>query len=325
MADKTIQKEMPAVSKGIHSRSEVPACFREDYDRYENWLKNEQKSDNTIYTRQGRIKVFLIYLSDNSCDSLNRMNNGIILDFMIYLNERYSSYGKTNILYTLRDFFKCPEIARQLNCDPWFYLSNLYTKRHERLPSAYCNEEIKKVLASVDRSTSMGKSDYAMMILACVYGLRAIDIRELLLTSVDWKEEKITLFQHKTGKYLSLPLIEPVAMALLDYLKNARPESEDPHVFIRQRKPHRPYGKRSHLSYRVAIYFKLANIVTDDKHHGFHCLRHSLATNLSENNVPVSTIADILGHTTVQSTKAYIWSDIKHLCCAALEVPEYGQ
>ena len=312
-------------SKTSNCRSEIPVCFYDDYDHYRKWLENNQKSNGTVYTRLGRIKVFLTFMSENGCDSLNSMNNEIILSFMAYLNERYSSYGKTNILYTLRDYFKCPEIAKQLNIDPWFYLSNLHTNRHERLPSAYSREEIKRVMASVDRNTIMGKTDYAMMILACVYGLRAVDIRELLLSSLDWKNKMITLFQHKTGKYLSLPMTEPVIMALLDYLKNARPESKDPHVFIRQRKPHRPYGERSHLSYRVAIYFKLAGIDTNGRHHGFHCLRHSLATSLCENDVPISTIANILGHTTVQATKAYIWSDIKHLRCAALEVPVYGE
>ena len=312
-------------SKTKYCRFEIPACFLGDYDHYGKWLEDEHKSFSTIQTRKGRIKIFLKYLSENGCDSLSELNNESILVFMVSLDEHYSSCGKTNILYTLRDFFKCPEIASQLNIDPWFYLSNLHTNRHERLPSVYSREEIKRVMAAVDRKTLMGKTDYAMMILACIYGLRAVDIRNLLLTSLDWKNKTITLFQHKTGKYLSLPLIEPVSLALSDYLKNVRPQSEDPHVFIRQRKPHQPYGKESHLSYRVASYFKLAGIDTNNKHHGFHSLRHSLATSLSENNVAISTIADILGHNTVQSTKAYIWSDIKHLRCAGLEVPVYGE
>ena len=70
-------------------------------------------------------------------------------------------------------------------------------------------------------------------------------------------------------------------------------------------------------------YFTLAGIITDRKHAGLHSLRHSLATNLMGDNTPISEIAAILGHTSAQSTRQYIWSNINQLRTAALEVPTY--
>ena len=110
--------------------------------------------------------------------------------------------------------------------------------------------------------------------------------------------------------------------ALLDYIKNARPESDCPNVFIRLKKPYIPYSMNDHFGDKIFPFFELAGVDTKGKHHGLHSLRHSLATNLFVSGTPVNEIAVILGHTSVESTKTYVWSDIEHLRIAALEVPK---
>jgi integrase/recombinase XerD len=52
-------------------------------------------------------------------------------------------------------------------------------------------------------------------------------------------------------------------------------------------------------------------------------MRHSLASSLMSDKTPISEIAAILGHTSAQTTRQYIWSDINQLRTAALEVPAY--
>ena len=54
--------------------------------------------------------------------------------------------------------------------------------------------------------------------------------------------------------------------------------------------------------------------------HGMHSLRHTLATRLMEENIPISTIADILGHTSTETVKKYLQVDIAHLRDCALDV-----
>ena len=202
-------------------------------------------------------------------------------------------------------------------------LTNLHTNKHERLESFYTPEEIRKVLGAVDRTSKSGKMLYLMMLLACVYGLRSYDIKTLRMSSIDWRNSLINLNQHKTKHYLQLPLTEEVKFALLDYLKNARPPVVDDHIFIKLRSPHKPYSENDHFSGKIKHYFTLAGIITDRKHAGLHSLRHSLASNLMGDNTPISEIAAILGHTSAQSTRQYVWSNISQLRIAALEVPAY--
>ena len=55
-----------------------------------------------------------------------------------------------------------------------------------------------------------------------------------------------------------------------------------------------------------------------------HSLRHSLATTLMEENIPLSSISDILGHTSVDSTSIYLNVDINRLRNCALDINKLG-
>lgn len=300
---------------------DIPETFREDIKGYSKWMLERGNSPETIKTRIGRVKMFLLELEKFGCLSMGTLTIDQFVFYVSGLKGSYSSAGKSNILYTLRNYFTCPCISRQLKCDLMPLLTNLHTNKHERLESFYTPEEINKVLGAVDRTSKSGKMLYLMMVLACVYGLRSYDIKTLAISSIDWTNSLISLNQHKTKRYLQLPLTEEVKFALLDYMKNARPPVADDHVFIKLRSPHKPYSENDHFSGKIKHYFALAGIITDRKHAGLHSMRHSLASSLMGDNTPINEIAAILGHTSAQSTRQYVWSDISQLRTAALEVP----
>lgn len=306
----------------LNHQHACPMPYQVLLNRYEFFMRNDQKSDGTIRTRSGRMKVFFVFLTERKCSVLGNITPELFAGFVSSLNNRYSSQGKASLLYTLRNFFSYDEFLEMLSFDPLPFLTGLHSRKHERLPSIYTVDEVRRVLNAVDRSTPWGKTAYLIMLLASVYGLRTSDIKALALDNINWKSRKITITQYKTHREVSFPLTDEVLFALLDYIKNARPETDNLKVFIRLRKPHVPYSKDNHFSGRIASYFEIAGVDTSGKHHGLHSLRHSLATNLLGAGTPVNEIAVVLGHTSAASTKTYIWSDIEHLRIAALEVPE---
>lgn len=301
---------------------DCPTSYRAILSRYETLMKNDQKSYGTIRTRSGRMKVFLVFLAGRECVVLQNITPELFTDYVSSLNDRYSSQGKASLLYTIRNFFSYDEFSEMLTFDPLPFLSGIHSRKHERLPSFYTAEEVKRILNAVNRSTPWGKTAYLMMILACVYGLRSSDIKALRFDDINWESRTITIIQFKTHKSVSLPITDEILFALLDYIKNARPRVDNPNVFIRLRKPYIPYSMNDHFGDKILPYFEIAGVDTKGKHHGLHSLRHSLATNLLKTGTPVNEIAVILGHTSAASTKAYVWSDIEHLRIAALEVPE---
>ena len=298
-----------------------PAPFQDILSRYETIMRDDQKSHGTIRTRSGRMKVFFVFLADRECVALEDITPELFADYVSSLRDRYSSQGKASILYTIRNFFSYDEFSDMLSFDPLPFLTGIHSKKHERLPSFYTADEVKRILNAVDRNTQWGKTAYLMMLLACVYGLRSSDIKALVFSGINWERRTITILQFKTHREVSLPITDEVLFALLDYIKNARPRVNSPYVFIRLRKPYVPYSMDDHFGDKILPYFEIAGVDTKGKHHGLHSLRHSLATNLFESGTPVNEIAVILGHTSAASTKTYVWSDIERLRIAALEVP----
>ncbi len=290
--------------------------------KYETFMRNDQKSNGTVRTRSGRMKVFFVFLVDCKCITLESITPELFARFISSLNDKYSSQGKASLLYTLRNFFSYGEFSEALLFDPLPFLTGIHSRKHERLPSFYTAEEVRRVLNAVDRNTPWGKTVYLMMLLACVYGLRSSDIKTLALDDINWKSRTITIIQYKTHRKISLPLTDEILFALLDYIKNARPKVDYPSVFIRLRRPYIPYSMDDHFGNKILPFFESAGVDTKGRHHGLHSLRHSLATTLFVSGTPVNEIAVILGHTSAASTKTYVWSDIEHLRIAALEVPE---
>jgi integrase len=107
---------------------------------------------------------------------------------------------------------------------------------------------MENILAQSDINTPAGKRDYAILMLASVTGIRAIDIANAKLTDINWRESTIHFVQHKTGFGLSLPLVASAAAAIADYILNARPEAESPYIFLTEVAPYRRLSDKSSVA-----------------------------------------------------------------------------
>ena len=110
--------------------------------------------------------------------------------------------------------------------------------KQAKVPSAWTIEEIKSILAVIDRNSPIGKRDYAMIILATLTGMRISDIRKLKFKDIDWRKNTISFIQSKTGNPITNPLNKKVGLAIIDYIKNARPKFyETEYIFIKHMTP----------------------------------------------------------------------------------------
>src|SRR5215472_4034623 len=122
---------------------------------------------------------------------------------------------------------------------------------------------------------------------------------------------------------LSLPLTNEVGEALIDYLKSGRPQTAHREVFLNVKPPFDPFIENSNLHHIVKYWRQLAGMTfrTPQKR-GVHSLRHTLATRLLEKGTPLTTIAEILGHTSLESTRIYAKADVEALRSVALDPEE---
>jgi integrase len=129
--------------------------------------------------------------------------------------------------------------------------------------------------------------------------------------------------QHKTGEAVVLPLLNDVGEAVIDYIRYSRPKSDEPFVFLKLNAPNDVMRANS-IHSTVYTRLKAAGIhIPPGKRHGPHALRHSLASALLENDVPMPVISEALGHSDTDSTSVYMKIDISKLRGCAVEVPEF--
>jgi site-specific recombinase XerD len=194
--------------------------------------------------------------------------------------------------------------------------------RGERLPRALPWETVESFLAAIDRSTPMGRRDYAMFLLITTYGLRTSEVAALRLDDIEWRPGRLRVPRPKTKTPIVLPLTKEVGAAIADYLRRDRPRLSHREVFLRVRAP---AGVLKATAVTEAFQAWTRRSRLPIPYQGPHCLRHSLAVHLLRRGTSIKTIGDLLGHRSSEATCVYLRLAVDDLRDAALEVPAEGR
>jgi site-specific recombinase XerD len=244
-------------------------------------------------------------------------------DFYSYLeqNINYSVTTKQLQLYIIRDFIRF--MAENHLCDE--KLTRLFpvitVNGKNAYPSYFKKEDIIKILQSVDTGEKSGKCDYLAFLLAAQLGLRTRDIIELKLHDFDFQNSRLSFVSSKTGKLQEFPLSQELIYAAADYIKNSRRDCDFDNLFITNTGIIMPF-RSGNFYYSLSKHISKAGVtLAKGQKRGLHALRASLATNMLGNGTALPTISNILGHTSLRTSKHYIKIDVEGLRRLALEVP----
>ncbi|MBM6517684.1 tyrosine-type recombinase/integrase [Parabacteroides distasonis] len=180
-------------------------------------------------------------------------NNKLVKEFgipdcLLFLRElKRKKRPWHHVVSSVRAFvrYSCERnLLADCNFSRWDRILCLHRPKNPQLPSYYSREEIKKMLDAIDRSCPKGKRDYAMLLLAARYGLRASDIVGITYANFEWEFNRLSLVQAKTGKPVSFPLSEEIGSAIIDYIKFGRPDIDSPHVFLEHMAPYQRISPR---------------------------------------------------------------------------------
>lgn len=298
-----------------------PEGFRVAGEAYLSMLQSEGRiKESTLRNHRHRLVAAALFFENHGVTGIEFVNTEIINLYLKTLAGCSQSYLSA-VLHTLNRFFEFSSEQGYLSTSFAFPTVSVYKDR--KIPEYYSPEEISKILSAVDRGNPLGKRNYAMILLAARYGLRIGDIRTLKLTDVDFNTNQIHIIQQKTSKPLTLDLLPDVGWALIDYLKSGRPQVSTAEIFLRHVHPYGPLGESDNMGYVIRQYAVAAGIRknTEKAHHSFHMLRYSLASDLIQQGVSLTTISGILGHSQLSVTSRYTQLDIPQLMDCALEVP----
>ena len=208
-----------------------PPQFEKELIAYERECEDNDYSKRGLRTRIHRLFFFIDYLDAKDVQSVNDITAEMISD---YVKTIYAHHEKSiaAILTTLRVFLRFLYFNQYTNEDLSLKVPKQRKYYYPAIPSVWNKEDVKHMLESIDRGNPTGKRDYAILLIVAKLGIRVGDIKSLELSDLNWQAKIIRIRQNKTKNIVTYPILHDIGWALIDYLKNARPISNSPFVFI---------------------------------------------------------------------------------------------
>ena len=295
-------------------RGEIGSAAQDYFESLKALGISEKK---TIRGYKRMVSNFVEYLLENGVCSISGIIEESIVKFIESRHHRQKEY-----IGTARRFLKYLYKEHLIAKDYSYVLRSIGKNiKYIKTPSFYSPDEIRQLEESISRTSNVGKRDFAMVTLCSRLGLRVSDVANLSFKDINWENNSISIIQYKTGNPLTLPLLSIVGNAIIDYLKNARPKSTSSRIFLSCRPP---YGDMNPGSVHgaIAVAFSGSGVDFGDRHHGGHALRFSLAQRMLDKSTPIPIISETLGHTELDTTRAYVRIDLVHMIGCVLDVPD---
>ena len=156
-------------------------------------------------------------------------------------------------------------------------------------------------------------------LLACT-GLRLSEACQLAIKDVDWRGGSILLRERKTRHGAVVPLPRDAGRALVSYLREERPATDERRVFVQHRRASR--GRRlSGNAVSAVVVRALERAGVQSPLAGGYVLRHTVASRLVRGGASLKEVADFLGHRSLDTTAIYAKVDVGALREVALPWP----
>ena len=287
----------------------------QDFERY---LRSERgHSPSTIGEYLHYVRLFLIDRFGGRALRLKALRRCAVHDFIVtHLKVGSRSRAKA-IVHALRSFLRFMHQRGTITIDLAAIVPGVADWRLSHLPRSLPPQQVKRLLASCDRSP-LGRRNYAILLLIARLGLRASEVVRMTLDDLDWDRGEIVV-RGKDQKVERLPLPTDIGEALVKYLRDARPACSTRRVFIRMRAPWTGLKGSEAVGAIVRTTLERAGLNPEVK--GPHLLRHSLATNLLRRGATLTEISQILRHNNLTTTQIYAKVDVAALRAIALPWP----
>ena len=242
-------------------------------------------------------------------DRILGADSALIRRFLTYLDRfGYSASTMARKIATLRSFYKWLLKVNRIESNPMELIRT--PKQAKRLPKAISVEQIEKLLAAPDDSTTFGSRDRAMLETLYSTGIRVSELVDLNRNDLDEVGQLMTI-RGKGKKERVVPLGSHALNAIHHYLmlldKDPRFTAVHQQMIGGESVPlfiNKSGGRLSSRSVRRKLDKYLAHAGLDPSISP-HTLRHSFATHLLDNGADLRSVQELLGHQSLTTTQIY--------------------
>ncbi|MBV9416377.1 MAG: tyrosine-type recombinase/integrase [Solirubrobacterales bacterium] len=258
-------------------------------------------------------------LGDDPIDP-SRLCSGDVVGFVVAMQARFSPCSMKAVRTALRSFFRF--LRFEGLCDEWLerVVPRVAHWRLSTLPRYLSDGQLARLLASLDGSTPHGCRDRAIVLCLASLGLRPGEVANLCLEDIDWRGGSVRLRERKTRQGAVVPLPRDAGRAIVAYLREERPVTEERRVFVKLHGAARGQPLSGNTVSAVVVR-ALERAGVQSPLAGGYVLRHTVASRLVRRGASLKEVADFLGHRSLDTTAIYAKLDLAALREAALPWP----
>jgi integrase/recombinase XerD len=283
------------------------------------YLREERGMANrTVAAYEAVARLFLSERSEPIEEDLARLSGAEINAFVLRESRRRSQRSAERVVCGLRALLRYLH-TQGLIAKPLVAAVPSVANRREDLPRGLAVEQAKLLLESCDRSTPVGRRDYAVLSLLARLGLRCGEVAALTLDDIDWRAGELVI-RGKGSRVDRLPLPSDVGEALADYLCRGRPRGFGRTLFVNGRAPVTAVSRHT-VSMVVVRACRRVGMPPVRAHR----LRHAVASELLRRGAGLAEIGQVLRHQDLRTTAIYAKVDRAALSSLALPWPGSGR
>lgn len=286
----------------------------QEFDRYLHEVCGLAEATRWYHRRHAR--EFLDWVSQNRT-AFSEIGPATLIRFV---SERARGYrpGSIGVLvYSLRSYIRflvfqgkvSSSLATKIPRPPNWSLASL--------PPILGPAELERFWTVFDRTSAIGKRDYAMARCFFDLGLRCCEVAAMTLDAIDWHTGILRLARGKSRQEELLPIPRSLGQAVIAYLQKGRPVTNSRAVFVYHRAPRGDTIQVTTVRGAIRRAFARAGLPCT----GTHIFRHTIATRLLQHGASLKEIADVLRHRSLNTTKIYTKVDLGQLSLVAMPWP----
>jgi integrase/recombinase XerD len=283
-----------------------------DYRRY--LLVERRLSQHTVGCYVPVARLFLSGREGPDGVALERLSAADVSRFLAAECPKRSVSGARDLASALRSLLRFLHVAGLIELPLVWAVPSVANRRDRSLPRGLEPPAVRALLSSCDRRRTVGRRDYAILLLLARLGLRRGEVAAIRLDDVDWRAGEL-LIRGKGSRHDVLPLPVDVGEAIVSYLRR-RPRSESRALLVRMTAPRQGLD-RSTIGWIVREACTRAGLPRV----GAHRLRHTAATEMLRRGGSLSEIAQVLRHSELKTTAQYAKVDRRRLRALARPWP----
>jgi len=287
---------------------------------YEYSVNIKRIQPNSAKWEMSSVRKLLEHALSENQYSIEAITSHHIRDYVIQCLAHLADSSKGRTITAIRNFFKFQKFEGVPVHESIFLMPlSPAVWKNSTVPALLDYEKFDRLYEKPDTSTATGKRDRCIILCFTELALRCVEVAALTLDDFDWREGVVLIKNTKNCLDRKLPISAKLSQAVIEYLKDARPQTDSRALFIKFRKFR---GQPMRIWHIRSVVRKVLEKYGDDvPSTGTRILRQTAGSKIYNAGNSLKMAADILGHESLDSTALYVKTDKDSLRQAAAPWP----